>query len=299
MFKFKFFATFFFCCTPFLAHSAVFFVAEPSGEVFSADMQAAQSSLKELVKSEVLSRRHSVVNSPEQSRWILEPALLRIGRSYVVTLSKLRNGRLVYSQKLKAQTLDDLDVVVARLVRAVVRNQNVENTQQVDTVTQQEQIVGPGLKTKVIRQFYFGFGPGALSNLESEDTGLGVTVGYLWGIDKKFSLRLGLERADGDGDANVWTLGLGGQHYLNLNKHAPYLLGLAGYSWAESDVPDDDAFFGGGVDDNGFSVQVGVGVHFFRTASVNLAAEIAYTRGFFEVLDDSPGVFGGRILVFW
>ena len=268
---------------PFFVFADSFYIKENVEPYSDAD------TLNQLVKNELVSLGHSVMLSPEESRWVLTPKLLRLGRSYVVTLSKERKGRIVFSQKLKSETLDDLDIVTERLVRAVLKRQNVSSTQNVDTITQNE-IKGTSVKTEVTKQFYFGFGPGVLSGLESDETGSNWTAGYLWGIDHQFGLRLGLEHTSGEGNSNFWNLGMGGQYYLNRRKHAPYLLGLFGYSWAESNADKTE---------NGFSIEAGLGSHFFRTAKVNLAIEVVYAQGLYDVLESSPGVFAGRLIVLW
>jgi len=289
----------FFTFLPFFALGDTYFVDEVRG---GAPYESANT-FRELLRSELRVQRQNISDAPDDySVWRLEPSLVKLRDAYIVSVSKIKGGRLYFSQKLKAQTLDDLDTVTERLVTALISNQSAKSAQRVNTVTKDE-LVGTTEKTAVETQFYFGFGPGTLGGLEADGSAVNVTAGYLWGIDHQFAMRLGLDWTNGDGDAGVLGLGLGGQYYFNLQKHAPYALGLAGFSWSESKVPELNCsnllFSCGGEDETGWSAQVGLGMHFFRTAKVNLAFELAYTHSFYDVADQTPGVFVGRILFFW
>jgi len=284
---------------PLSANADSFYVEQASSNSTSASVEEATLSLSELIKSDVSSStNHSVVDSAKQAQWTLKPSLLKIGSSYIVTLSKVKSGKLVFSQKMKAQSLEDLDTVSSRLVTSVIRGETVGSTQRVDSVTQKEQL-GTSVKTEVTRQFYLGFGPGNVLGVKSNESGLNWTFGYLWGVDHNFSLRLGLQGTGAEGDASMTSFGLGGQYYVNLNKHAPYLLGMFSYSWTEANASDPNCTFFCGISENGFSAEVGGGMHFFRTAKVNVALEVAYTQAFYDLLGDNPGTFNGRILILW
>jgi len=281
---------------PFFANADTYFIDEVRGAYESAEVY------KELIRSELRGQRQELSNSPEYSNWIVEPSLLKLGESYVASVSKINNGRVFFSQKLKVKTLDDLDTVTQRLVQAMVSNKSVDSVQQVDTVTQNE-IKGTTVKTEVERQFYLGFGPAGLRGLSAEGTAVNLAAGYLWGLDNQFALRFGLDWTGGEGDADILNAGLGGQYYFNLQKHAPYVMGLVGFSWAEANakapVCTNLIFACDGEDKAGWSAQIGAGYHFFRTAKVNLALEAVYTASFYDVAAENPGAFAGRIVLFW
>ena len=286
-----------FLAVPFFAQADTYFIDEVRGASYGG-----AEVYKELIRSELRAQKQELVRSPEYSNWIVEPSLLKLGESYVASLSKINNGRVAFSQKLKVQSLDDLDVVTQRLVQAMVSNQSVDSVQQVNTVTQDE-LVGTTEKTEVERQFYLGFGPAGLSGLSADGSAVNLTAGYLWGLDNQFGMRFGLDWTGGEGDADILNVGLGGQYYFNLQKHAPYVLGLVGFSWAESNskapVCTNLIFACDGEDKAGWSAQLGAGYHFFRTAKVNLALEAVYTASFYDVSGENPGAFAGRIVLFW
>ena len=283
---------------PSLVSAEVFYIEDVRGGVprDGADIY------KELIRTELMNRRQTVTQNPSESDWVLEPSLLKLGNSYIASLSKISDGLVFFSQKLKATNIDDLDTVTERLVLAMIYNKTVGQAQEVDTVTQDE-LMGTTERIEVERQFYLGFGPGALSGLSASGGAVNITAGLLWSVDKHFSMRFGGDWTGGEGDADVLSLGIGGQYYFSLKKNSPYLLGLVGFSWAESNdkapVCTNLIFACDGEDEAGWSTQVGVGYHFFRTAKVNLAAEAVYTAHFFDVANERPGVFTGRLIFFW
>lgn len=286
-----------FVILPFFAAADSYFIEDVRGE-----SSAYADTFKELIRGELRAQKQTVVNSLDQSQWTLEPSFLKLGEDYVFSLSKIKNGHVVHSQKLKSSNLNDLDDVTERLVKSLVKNQSVDlvSTGQTEDLS----VMSQAEKADVERQFYLGFGPGALSGLEASGGAVSLTAGYLWGLDSNFGLRLGLDWTGATGDADVLNLGLGGQYYLNLQKHAPYLLGLVGFSWAEAEARDPSECTNlplscDGDDKTGWSTQLGAGVHFFRSSKVNLALEAAYTLNFYQINGSTPGVFTGRILLYW
>jgi hypothetical protein len=286
-----------FVMLPFFAFADSYYIQDVRG-----DSSQTSVTFKELIRGELRAQRQTVVNSPDRSQWSLEPSLLKLGDEYIFSLSKISNGRVVHSQKLKSSSVSDLDDVTERLVKSLVKNQSVDlvTTGQTEDLS----VVSTAEKTDVEKQFYFGFGPGALSGLNANGGAVSVTAGYLWGLDSNFGLRLGFDWTGASGDADVLNVGLGGQYYLNLQKHAPYVLGLLGFSWSESEALNpaqctNIPFSCGGDDKLGWSSQLGGGVHFFRSSKVNLALEVAYTINFYQVANSTPGVFTGRILLYW
>jgi len=206
----------------------------------------------------------------------------------------------VYSDKLKSTGLDDLDIVTARLVSGALNDVSAAKSVTVDTVTKNEAI-GTTVKTRVTRQTYLGFGPSKVVNLDTSNSGESFTAGALWGVDDQFSLRAGFNTTNvSDSPADITNFSIGGHYYLDKRKHALYGVGLAGYTWAEShDSDTGSSSYSESKSDSGWGVEAGVGTHFYRTSSVNIAAELTYNQALFDVADSAPGSVGAKLMVFW
>jgi len=255
--------------------------------------------LRGLVESELLRFRQDIVSSPDQAEWVLAPSLLKLNESYIISLTKFKNGRNFFSDKLKATTLDDLDVITTRLVEAAIYNRSVENTQRIGTVTEEER-KGLSIKQRADKQFYLGFGPGAGANLETNNAGFSWLVGYLWGLDRQFSLRLNLEGVNiNDSGADMTSLGIGAQYFFNDKKHSPYFFGAMAYAWADSDRPNNETLGLTAESDNGWAIQTGLGYKFFRTSTVGIGVELSYNQALFNLVDGSPSTFATRVILFW
>jgi len=274
---------------PILAAADTFFVTEAQqGSIGSG-------SVERLVRSELTSTGHTVLESAERAQWVISTDAIKLGNSYIV-----KDGKVVYADKLKSTALDDLDTVVTRLVSGALNNITADNSMTVDTVTRDE-ATGTTRKTKVTRQTYLGFGPSKSANLDTNNAGRSFSVGALWGIDDLVSIRTGFStNSVSDSTAGMNSLSIGGHYYLNKRKHAQYAVGLVGYTWAESDtLSEDGSFFSEGVSESGWGIEAGVGTHFYRTATVNIAAELTYNQALFTVTDGAPGTLGAKLVVFW
>jgi len=281
----------FLCLLPAVAFSDTFYVEEARQD------STVSAAVESLVKSELSTKGHTVVASAENSQWSLRADTIKLGNSYIITLAKSQDNKVVYSDKLKST---NLDIVTARLVSGALDDVSVANSMTVDTVTENESI-GTTVKTKVTRQTFLGFGPTKVANLETSNSGENFAIGALWGVDDQFSLRAGFNVNNvSDSPADMAGIAIGGHYYLDKKKHAYYAVGLAGYTWAESHNPvSDSALFREGASESGWGVEAGVGTHFYRTASANIAAELTYNQALFEVTDGAPGSLGAKLIVFW
>lgn len=282
------------CLLPVVASADTFYVEQ------ARQGTTASAAVERLVKNELTTKGHTVVANAENSQWSLTADTIKLGNTYIVTLTKSQDSKLVYSDKLKSTSLDDLDVVAARLVTGALNDVSAANSITVDTVTENESI-GTTVKTRVTRQTYLGFGPTKVANLDTNNTGENFAAGALWGVDDQFSLRAGFNLNNvSDSPADMTGVSIGGHYYLDKKKHALYAVGLAGYRWAESHDPvANSSFLREGQSESGWGVEAGIGTHFYRTASANIAAELTYNQALFEVTDGAPGSLGAKLMVFW
>lgn len=279
---------------PVAVSADAFYVEEPR------QTSGVSTTVERLVKNELLARGHSVVESHEKSQWVLVPDAIKLGTSYIVTLIKMQDGRVVYSDKLKSDSLDNLDTVSARLVSGALDNVASDKSITVDTVTDNE-VKGTTVKTKVTRQTFLGYGPSKSANLGTSNSGVMFTAGALWGVDHQFSIRAGYSTNNvSKSPADMTGISIGGHYYLNRKQHSPYAVGLLGYTWAESHERVSDAsFFRQGETESGWGVEAGMGMHFYRTSNVNIAAEVTYNQALFDMTDGAPGSIGAKLIVLW
>lgn len=284
----------FLCLLPVAASADTFYIdSNPQGSEVSTTVES-------LVKTELSVNGHTIVENESNSQWVLRPDTIKLGSTYIVTLSKFQNGKLTYSDKLKSTRLDDLDVVTARLVVGALNNVSASKTRTVDTITDNE-TKGTTVKTKVTRQSFFGFGPSKVTNLDTSNAGVMLTGGALWGIDHQFSVRAEFTTNNvSKSSAGMSNISIGGQYYFDRKQHAPYAVGSLGYTWAESAEHDtNSSFFRRGKSESGWGIKAGTGMHFYRTATVNIAAELTYNLGLYEVTEGPPGSLGANLIVVW
>lgn len=279
---------------PVAASADTFYVEVPH------ERSDVSATVERLVKNELSAKGHIIVEDNAASQWVVVTDTIKLGKTYIVSLTKLKDGSVVYSDKLKSNDLDNLDTVTARLVSGALDNVTSDKSITVDTVTDNEAI-GTTLKTKVTRQTFLGYGPSTSTNLGTSNSGVMLTAGALWGVDHQFSIRAGYSTNNvSKSPADMTGVSIGGNYYLNREQHSPYAVGLLNYTWAEThDRNSDISFFRKGETASGWGVEAGMGMHFYRTANVNIAAELTYNQALFELSDDAPGSLGAKLIVLW
>jgi hypothetical protein len=251
-----------------MAFAAQVYVEPTTGSgVAAADLQ----STTELIQNSVANvSKNTVATAPDQADFVLRPHLMRLGAAYILSLSKVQGGQVVYSSDLKAEHIEELDKVADRLTRSVLTGERASEHPRVGEITDQE--AHDGTQRRPTRTVgYLGFGGVEFSNLNSSSAGISIAGGYGWDLNTVL-LKI---MAEGDFQGSAWIIGgaLGGNYYLVPTDVAPYI----------------SADFGGGVSKiregvfdgqvvGGFIVGVGAGVSFFRTSAVNL--DLAFRAGF-------------------
>lgn len=272
----------------FSAFAESVFVA-PLGEGDDASLRAAVYSLVRAAVSNEAG--YSLASNAKDAQLQLAPHLLKLGSSYIVTVDKLKGERVLFTAKMKAATVDDLDTVSARVVRAALAETKAEATAQVDDVTEHEVTQGTR-RQQATRQWKFGFGPAWGSNLNTNKSGLVYALGFVWGIDSDWDVDIAF-RGSGFDDTGAFTEFLiGSNYYLTRGKYAPFVTagvgrGSAVVSKANSSLfnPSDDIA-------SGWMARVGAGYKFFRTSNVNVGIEANYSTLFATTsrTGNTPGV---------
>ena len=98
---------------------------------------------------------------------------------------------------------------------------------------------------------------------------------------------------------------LGGQYYFNKKNISPYILGGITYGLAEAHIDEDEctqfliAKFCDGDREHGFGAKLGLGMHFFRSTSVNFSVEASHSQNMFKLNDKYPGMTGLKVIVLY
>lgn len=276
------------------------FVQTPQTEGEEASLR---STVQELVKAAISEQSgYSLAANAEGADLVLRPRVLKLGSAYVLTIDKLKAGKVLFTSKMRASNAEDLDTVTSRVVRSVLNEVRAEGNAQVDDVTEDE--VTRGTRRHVAtRQWKIGFGPTWGNSLNTEKSGLAFHLGFVWGVDPHWDLDLSFRATGIEGknssDAYFSEFMIGTNYHLNKNKNAPFLTAAIGR--ASAGVSSNTAIVFNDDTANGWAARVGAGMKFFRTSTVNLGLEANYTHLFAEtsVSKQSPGVTSFLISLYY
>lgn len=207
----------------------------------------------------------------------LETSAIGLDRGLLVTTTRYRrDGAPLYSAQMRAQGLDDLPEVAARLARALYQQVPPEQTRTLDTITAREarepqrvasETVG-GFRTFASRPLGATFEPltglGIDLRFESGRRFLEFGVGFIAPVDNSPS-RIGYGGLYGE---------LGGGYYLSDGDTAPYVGAGVTPRLLFGDSLQSPANLG---------LWGQAGVMFMRTTSTRLYAELRLTQNLFAL----------------
>lgn len=286
-----------------MALAASVFVTPASTEGEDGSLRA---SLYELVKAAVSEESgYSLIGSAKEADLTLNPRLLKLGSSYIVSVDKMKGERIIHTSKMKAASAEDLDAVSARVVRAALHETKAAEDAQVGDVTQDE-VSKTNLRIQTTRQWKLGFGPAWGDQMNVDKSGILFTLGFVWGIDPNFDLDLAFRSAgfdkSGESGAHFTEFLIGTNYYLTRSRNAPFLTAGVGRTSASVSIPDSTSIINSSDDTiNGWSVRVGVGYKFFRTSTVNLGVEANYSKVFGETSrsKQAPGLTSVALALYY
>lgn len=255
----------------------------------------AAPAFQALIKSEAELNGYQLVRELQNADYVLKGKIIELGQAYVITLSKQSTtDSESFSQKAKIRQIEELDSVTESLTRAVLKSKSMKKKDQVTEDQMNEEIQ---MKT-VTRQFYAGFGTAASHGLGDSNRGFHWAAGYIFGLDPQFGLRLHFDDTNLNNSRGGSTFaGVGAQYYFTRDQHAPYALGLIGFSTAKTFLRNPSTI----ERENGWGLQAGLGMQFFRTTALNFAVEATYTTSMYKFSSTgrTPGNFGLRLVFFW
>jgi hypothetical protein len=238
--------------------------------------------------------------APSGARVVVFGSLGRLGSKVVVALTaaQVADGRVLLSETLSVDRVEELDIAAKRLAEALVSGRGLEQSAELGTITHEE------AKAPVRRDTRFGVGlnlEGVLPTRGFADRALGAGFGLgLWFetmdfvIEPKLGYRSELGAGDRDWDHGVLEVGASylmsrgdlspligagvGLHYMNEELPVGNEVGSVLVSTSE-DVIEDDVF--------GFALFGRVGLLLLRTYDVSLLVALDYTLAFADFQERS------------
>jgi len=181
---------------------------------------------------------------------------------------------------MKSKKLSDIDRVTERLVEAVLKEKEIEDTAKVNNITDAETKMNTN-RYEVTSQWLFGFGSAWLNNANIGKSGFYWKLGHEWGLDPNFSLKVSFDGVSLDGssaDFNVLQMAL--NYYFNLSKTSPYV-GLGVGHGSSNASACKTRLLGltcseASKNASGWVATASAGFKFFRTSTVNIGLESEY-----------------------
>lgn len=266
--------------------------------------EASAETINELVSSAVQYEGHEVTLELSGENSVLRPYLLKLGDSYILKIDKVKNKKIIFSSKLKASDLEDMDTVATRVVRSVINEQSVKDSVKVTDVTKDEETRGTR-RFKATRQWRIAFGPAWSQGLNVDGGGTQWSLGYIWGLDPDYDLKLNwsfyVPRADEDDSASFVNFALGMNYFLTRAKHSPFISFELGYASAAASEVNNNFFNLSEDKASGWALGVGLGYKFFRTSTVNvgLVASYQYLFDKTDKTDETPRLGSLNLVVYY
>lgn len=234
-----------------------YFVKDTKGNGVSKD---TAESVTDLVKTAVKKHKQDIAVSENSATWSIQTKVLKLGDSIMVVMDKSKGSKVEFSSQLKAKTIDEIDVIVTRLARSVIKEIPVEEDSRVQDVTATEQENIQRKKT-ALQRYQFGMGPHVSSNLGTSNSVFGAVLGANWEISERNEARGYIHFISGDNTQFV-AAGLGIQYFFTDTTNAFYISPSLAYAGAKDRTYNENV--------TGFAIGLGGGYQFFRTSNVKM-----------------------------
>ena len=227
-------------------------------------------------------------------------SIAALGEKLIVNVEVVdnENETILRSERMSVTKIEELDLVAARLAKAIATNQDVRDTAELGLVTTDES------KVETRRQGFGGvaIGVGAMlpvTGYAEVPIGVAIDAAY-WYEASKFAIgpRVGLRfQADPKGENNYYEIpvDLGAYFIFGLGDFAPFLGGGAGLRFI-SDTRRSTILTGNVIQTThetdlsdstwGLGTYVRGGVLLFRTYTVRVSLTIDYNVAWVELHDD-------------
>ncbi len=261
---------------PYYSFAATYYVERIESKI-SEDIDTTITELIGVTINETGS--HTTVSNSSEADFILKPKLLKLGNAYIITLDKIKNGKIVFSSKLKAESIETIDSIVSQLVLAVIKENAPLNEQQSKERQQKKRQSGTSVS----------IGPALFSNLNTDSVAVNVSPALYWDVDIAL-IKLLADISTYHGSSLI-NFGIGGQYFILEKNISPFIGGDFGYGFAKMrnalSSEDDSA--------RGFAVGGVAGVQFLRFKFVNLELSFRIASVLDKVERGYPVVYALRL----
>lgn len=192
---------------------------------------------------------------------IYELKLLPIGESWLVNLAErdVSSEDITYSARLKAKDLEELDIVIIRVVESVITKNSLESNQKIDNLVKKE----TKAFNKKAGEFLWGFSVMTGSPFADNSD-------MIYGGALKFSYEMANVRLDYDiggmgGDSHAhFDTGIRAHYLFSKSNFSPFVGGGLGLLILDPDHASNEI---------GAALSLNAGVELLRLHSVRLIAE--------------------------
>lgn len=200
--------------------------------------------------------------------------LITLGQKIIVefTLVDVLNQKIILVDKLSANSVEDLDVVMKRVALSVVRRESTEKSAQVDLITEKETETPRRRGSRKFTGFSFGY-LYPQKGYDEEDRSF--TMDFRTGAEIS-DFAIGMQMAIRKGFAmNIFS------HYLFTKKDfCPYLGGAFGFHWVshqEYIIEENGIWRETKKRGDGFELLANGGLLAFRTYNIQIIVNLAYS----------------------
>ncbi len=279
-----------------------------------ANAQDAMTAHELVSNSVARTGRDQLTDDMARAEVILQPRLMKLGESYVLTVERRRGEEVVYASQVKATSMQDMERAARRATVAALSGSASEYSRSASTETVEDRTViinntndaNDVADYRLTRKGYqltpesrpngywsIGIGPMIGKRMETDDVFYNLSIGRYWDIDPRASVKaIGeMNFATGNESATLMNFGLGASWFFAADPNgAAYVTTDLGYGLATT-ADDEDA--------DGFSFGAGVGYQFFRTRAAALDIQLRYLTILEEADKDEgfPRMLGARLAV--
>lgn len=312
------------------SRAADFFIRETIAEsgVAPEDARAATA----LVRNAVASRAaDQAVEAEAQGAYVLQPHLIRLGDSWILTVEKVRGQEILFAAQSKINRIDQLDGAARSTVFAAIDEPSPKSIQAGQVVPYQVTPAYPSTQAahptvvplpgtiqgtsqvmpqpttgasvgrtinvlpagRKVSYWTIGMGPSVGQRLKTDNVMYDIAAGHIWDVNPRASVKLMGEGA--------FTSGNETGHFVNFSTGVNYFFPTMTVDTSPYLTTDIGYGFARDAQSNvaeGFSWGLGIGYQFFRATETTLDLLLRYATIFDPIGDTgNPSVIGARLAV--
>jgi hypothetical protein len=256
----------------------------------SSSEEEVKLSVFDLLSADLKEQNQEIVQDKAQAEFIVETQLMKLGASYLVTVQKSTEGKVILSKKMKAASVEELDKAVNRLARTLVSKNEPADEARIGEITQEEK-TKVSKRTETLDFNTYSLGGSGFTNLKSSQKHLPNVyfgAGYQYDVTEQSAIRMNGEiswRQD-PAWAALWGLNIGFGYYFRNAQTTPFMALDFGY---------------GGALCSGLESVVGmtlggqIGLGMFRTAQKQMSLSLRFMHLYKDTGLGEPSMLGFMI----